>query len=265
MYQIKQIDFGKGLSGSLFLPYCSKNEMLPATILCHGMGADRECMEKNAQMIADNGIVAFTFDFRGHGASKGELDDKIYEDVNEAFLFLSKLAYVDKNKICIVGHSLGAFSSVVASERLIKGVFALVILACPWDNSVLDSKLASSVAAVSNFFTRIKISRRIIAFIAGMVFRMYMTWNYKQWRARINWELFLKLFIDSRDRVILNAKSCYKLFVFGLQDAITPYVNFVPAYVQVAEPKQMMLVTGSHDSIVDDVGWIRWIIAKLKG
>ena len=104
MYTIKEIQFGKGLSGSLFLPYCRKNEMLPATILCHGMGADRECMEKNAQMIAENGIVAFAFDFRGHGASKGELDDKIYEDVSEAFSFLSRLAYVDRKRICIVGH-----------------------------------------------------------------------------------------------------------------------------------------------------------------
>jgi pimeloyl-ACP methyl ester carboxylesterase len=264
MYQIKQIEFGNGLSGSLFLPYCRKNEKMPATILCHGMGADRECMEKNAQMIADNDIVAFTFDFRGHGVSKGELDDKIYEDVSEAFTFLSKLAYVDKKKICIVGHSLGAFSSVVASERLIEGVFALVILACPWDDMVLDSKLASFIAGASSFFTRIKISRHIIAFITSMVFKLYMTWNYKKWKARINWEAFLKLFVGNRDRVILNAQKCYKLFVFGLQDAITPYLNYVPSYVQVAEPKQMMLITGSHDSIVDDVGWIRWIIAKLK-
>jgi pimeloyl-ACP methyl ester carboxylesterase len=264
MYQIKQIEFGKGLSGSLFLPYCKRNVRMPATILCHGMGADRECMEKNAMMIAENGIVAFTFDFRGHGMSKGELDDKIYEDVSEAFTFLSKLAYVDKKKICIVGHSLGAFSSVVASERLIEGVFALVILACPWDDMVLDFKLASFIAGASSFFTRIKISRHIIAFIIGMVFKLYMTWNYKKWKARINWEAFLKLFVGNRDRVILNAQKCYKLFVFGLQDAITPYLNYVPAYVQVAEPKQMMLITGSHDSIVDDVGWIRWIIAKLK-
>jgi len=137
-------------------------------------------------------------------------------------------------------------------------------LACPWDDMVLDSKLASSIAAVSSFFTRIKISRHAIAFIAGNVFKVYMTWNYKKWKAKINWELFLKLFIGNRDRVILNAKTCYKLFVFGLQDAITPYLNFVPAYVQVAEPKQMMLITGSHDSIVDDIGWIKWIIAKLK-
>lgn len=264
MYTIKEIQFGKGLSGSLFLPYCRKNETLPATILCHGMGADRECMEKNAIMIAENGIVAFTFDFRGHGVSKGELDDKIYEDVNEAFLFLSKLAYVDEKRICIVGHSLGAFSSVVASERLIEGVFALVILACPWHDSVLDSKLASFIATAGKLFSKIKISRYFIAFVTGAIFRIYMTWGYRKWKARINWERFLKLFVGNRDKAVVNVKNCYKLFVFGLQDAITPYLNFVPAYVQVAEPKQMMLITGSHDSIVDNAGWIKWVIAKLK-
>lgn len=262
MYSIKEIEFGKGLFGSLFLPYCRKNEKMPATILCHGMGADRECMEKNAKMIADNGIVAFTFDFRGHGMSRGELDDKIYEDVNEAFLFLSKLAYVDGKRICIVGHSLGAFSSVVASERLIRGVFAMVILSPPWDSSVLNPKY---IAVAKKLFSN-RVSRGLIVLVVGIVFKIYMLLHYKEWKtkARINWELFLNLFVGSKDRTMMNVKNCYKLFAFGLQDIITPYLNFIPAYVQIDEPKQMMLIKGDHDSIVNDVGWIRWVIAKLK-
>ncbi|MFA6410217.1 MAG: alpha/beta fold hydrolase [Candidatus Buchananbacteria bacterium] len=86
----------------------------PAVIICHGFKGykDQAHLKSLASSLAKQGILAFRFDFgNGVGKSYGKLEDITFaqylNDLKTVIDFISKNKTVDKNRIGLVGHSLG--------------------------------------------------------------------------------------------------------------------------------------------------------------
>ena len=116
------------LSGLLLLP--DRTEPVPGAILCHGLGSGLGAVRPSALRLAKQGIASFIFDFRGHGRSKGVFDGRQVEDVVEAWQWLTRFDGVDKTRIVLIGHSMGAAAAILAT-CYIGSPRAIVALACP--------------------------------------------------------------------------------------------------------------------------------------
>ncbi len=140
----KEIIFNNGetiLSGTLSIPDTIK--VYPAVVLVTGSGQQTRDEEiagfKLFRVISDSltskGIAVLRYDDRGIGKSKGDLKTATTYDFAQDALAgakeLTKLKYIDRNNIGILGHSEGgAIANIIASEnpQLIKFI---VIMAGP--------------------------------------------------------------------------------------------------------------------------------------
>ena len=87
----------------------------PAVIVCHPHPLYRGDMSNNVvlaicQALAQQGIAAFRFNFRGVGGSQGEFGQGTgeQEDVEAAIAFISTVKEVDSKRIGLAGYSAGA-------------------------------------------------------------------------------------------------------------------------------------------------------------
>ncbi|WP_165148410.1 alpha/beta fold hydrolase [Marinitoga sp. 38H-ov] len=126
------------LNGKLTVP--NRKETFPAIILVHGSGPNDmdETIGPNkpfkdlAYGLSSNNIVVLRYDKRtkvyGDKMSKITLNDEVFEDVNYAIKYLSKLYYVDK--IYILGHSLGGYLApyIAKNNERISGI---ILMAAP--------------------------------------------------------------------------------------------------------------------------------------
>jgi len=122
----------------------------PLAILMHGFGGSSEMMEIMAHELANNGIMAITYDTRGHGKSglylPGDQTD-IYND----FLKIVDLAseYDAKtDKIALVGHSMGAgFAQAIARND--SRIRCLALLGAQPSSDYLDKNSRVNVLVVN--------------------------------------------------------------------------------------------------------------------
>lgn len=98
-------------------------ENMPLVVMCHGFTGnkkgDNECFIKLGKLLASNGIASVTIDFSGCGDST-ELSTKytlnnMKSDIDSAIKYMQTNLSIDKDKIGIVGHSMGGR---IASEYL---------------------------------------------------------------------------------------------------------------------------------------------------
>ncbi|MCK8823868.1 alpha/beta hydrolase [Fuchsiella alkaliacetigena] len=124
----KPVLFGKEGSemvGILHIPDSKTDYPKPAVIICHGFKGDKvgphRIFVKMARKLAEKGIVAFRFDFRGSGDSKGSFKEtKIssqIEDGLEAIKFVSKLEQVNSSRLALLGFSLGGLIASCVAAR----------------------------------------------------------------------------------------------------------------------------------------------------
>lgn len=115
---------GLVLRGILHRPL-SKGK-IPMVIMYHGFtGYKHEIhfmFAKASRLLEKKGIASVRFDFAGSGESDGEFKDMTFSselsDALKIFDDIKNLEFVDKNRIYILGISMGgAIASVVASKR----------------------------------------------------------------------------------------------------------------------------------------------------
>lgn len=114
------------LRGMVHIPEKSESTPVPAVIIFHGftgekVGAHRMYL-KMARMLENKGIAAFRFDFSGSGESDGDFKDMtLSREIEEAHAmldFVQSHEKVDKNRITLLGHSMGGVvASAVAAKR----------------------------------------------------------------------------------------------------------------------------------------------------
>jgi pimeloyl-ACP methyl ester carboxylesterase len=108
------------LRGHLFGP-----QHKTGVILTHMRPNDQRDWFEFAQVLADNGYAAFTFDFRGYGETGGDQDfDKLDDDVVKAIEYMRNQEGIDQ--VFLIGASMGGTAALVAAaEEPVDGVIAI--------------------------------------------------------------------------------------------------------------------------------------------
>lgn len=123
---------GRQLLGILHLP---KVEKPPAVIICHGFQATktRRRFVKLARALQKAGILAFRFDFEGCGDSEGDPRElsvgKEVSDLNSAYEALLKECDVAREKVALIGESLGGVVVSLFVAKFSTSIKTLVLLA----------------------------------------------------------------------------------------------------------------------------------------
>lgn len=120
------------LKGFILRP--KKEGKLPAAILSHGFSGNTSETKKYGQVFADNGYVAFCYDFcmSGSGQSTGSslgmsvLTEK--QDLLNLLDYVKTLDYVDKDRIILAGCSQGGFVSALAAVDREKDIQKLMLI-----------------------------------------------------------------------------------------------------------------------------------------
>ena len=105
------------LEGVVHTP--QKTENAPLVILCHPQPASSNMNDTLiaalAQHLANAGMVALRFNFRGVGRSQGQQTDGRLEPLDLAGAIDAGLqqAGVNPNKICVIGHAFGAYITLL--------------------------------------------------------------------------------------------------------------------------------------------------------
>lgn len=136
------IELDKGyLAGSFYQPTeCT----IPwrAVFFCHGYTGNRietrRLFVRFARFLNDNGIAAFTFDYRGHGESSGRFEHFTVKDwikdAQIAFDYFLKKTEIVHDKIAVLGYSLGGcIASFIAEKPFIEKVLLWAPVASPED------------------------------------------------------------------------------------------------------------------------------------
>ncbi|MDI6591977.1 MAG: alpha/beta fold hydrolase, partial [Patescibacteria group bacterium] len=133
---------GERLWGIITLPAKEKN---PGLIICHGFGGSKSRRKYTllSRALAQDGIASFRFDFSGHGDSEGEFEElsieKQVSELNSAFKRFAREKRIDREKIAILGHSLGALVGVLFQTKY-KKAKALILVAPAIDQKELIKK-----------------------------------------------------------------------------------------------------------------------------
>ena len=132
---------GRNIAGRAFFP---EKRTCPFVVFSHGFNGSGDDFRMQAEVLAENGIGAFTFDFCG-GALTSKSDMHTYEmtDYTEKEDLLSVLDTVktwqdvDSNNIFLFGASMGGLVSALAAEEReddIRGMILLYPAFCVADN-----------------------------------------------------------------------------------------------------------------------------------
>lgn len=255
----KPVTFGTHsieLQGRLYLPStASQANRVPGTVICHGYGGDKLAFENSARDLCSEGIAVLTFDFRGHGASGGKLDGSVVDDVIDAWDYLRGRPEIDQKRMGLIGHSMGAFSAILAAGKL-REAKALVTLSCPGE---IRNKIALNPRHFAN--PLLKLFATCMFQAARIIFKFQI---------RVDWKKFIEFWPRMKpSQSLADLHQCSKLFVFCLDDFTSPYSRFVYSYSMAAEPKQMMVTPGNHNTPVESESlrkqWQKWTISTLHG
>jgi uncharacterized protein len=110
----------KGLKLASIFNFPDKNKKYPTAIILHGFTGYKEeaHLEKLAKKLVEFGFVTVRFDTSGSGESDGRFEEdysmsNYLEDIGCVYDFIKKLEFVDRDKISIFGHSMGAALSII--------------------------------------------------------------------------------------------------------------------------------------------------------
>ncbi len=93
-------------------------EKAPVVILCHPQPAssdmDDPLLLETANKLAEDGMIALRFNFRGVGESQGQQSDGRMEPLDIAGAIDCGLSQpgADSTKLCLVGHAFGAYMAL---------------------------------------------------------------------------------------------------------------------------------------------------------
>jgi len=81
----------------------------PAVLICPATGMTKESYSDLLTSLCQAGLVALSFDYRGHGESAGEFDfvKAYHHDAPAALAFLAGQEAADSQRMGVFGHSLG--------------------------------------------------------------------------------------------------------------------------------------------------------------
>ena len=143
------------IPGTLCAPADTEGKKLPAVVMLHGTGSNREeagnGYKMAAPVMADNGIVTLRIDFMGNGDSTADYTDYCYTSANldakAAADYLAGLDYVDADKIAVMGWSQGGTNALLAAAAYPETFKAVITWAGALDLSSMFEDFDASLAA----------------------------------------------------------------------------------------------------------------------
>src|SRR5690554_3899245 len=110
---VELTNYGETIRGVLHLP--ARQEPVPAVLFLHGLGGSRveahRIFVKQARLLAEEGVAALRIDFRGTRESDGDAADRSISsevsDARTAYGFLAEHPAIDRNRLAVLGLSLG--------------------------------------------------------------------------------------------------------------------------------------------------------------
>lgn len=125
---------GHRIYGVIYIPK-SAQEKMPAVIFSHGYGGSYQGSERYAQELAKKGYVSYRFDFCG-GSSYSHSDGSTLEmslfteqaDLEAVIRMIQGLAYVDNEKLFLIGASQGGAVSAITGAAHADEIQGMVLI-----------------------------------------------------------------------------------------------------------------------------------------
>ncbi|HOP94169.1 MAG TPA: alpha/beta fold hydrolase [Dictyoglomaceae bacterium] len=150
-------NFGEKIFGVIHIP---EKTPAPFVLFCHGFTGTKieshRIFVKAAEALAKEGIGALRIDFRGSGDSEGSFKDMTVEgEVSDAMValdFLTKNDLVDKERIGILGLSMGgAVASMVSGRNPLVKSCVLWSAVCHFDIFFSNPEEAQKIKDYGDF------------------------------------------------------------------------------------------------------------------
>jgi len=126
---------GQQLVGILHVPdTLESGEKAPGIVMFHGFTGNKSEAHRLfvyvARALCDSGFIVLRFDFRGSGDSDGEFDDMTVpgevSDAEKALTFLASQESVDRERIGVIGLSMGGRVAAILASRDRRARFAVL-------------------------------------------------------------------------------------------------------------------------------------------
>lgn len=193
-------------------------------IFVHGLGGNRGELLPEAAMLARAWYGALLFDLRNHGRSRGTLTTLGYrevEDVRGAVAYLDARAEVNRARIGLFGHSMGAATVLRAAARIAQ-VRAVIAQGA---YSSLEENIARGVVAQAG--------------LPPFIFARLMVWlGERATGLRVNQ-------VRPIDDVAQIAPRAL-LLIHGMRDPVVTVENSQRLYRAASEPKELFLVNAAQ-------------------
>ncbi len=244
---VLQVD-GLKIVGQLCLPGGSGQVLYPTVCLCHGIPAGtHDPNDRGYPLLAERlcleGFAVFLFNFRGTGASGGNLDILGWtRDLKAVIDYIWSLTIVDRSRLSLLGFSAGAAVSVfVASQD--KRVSSVVACACPAEFTLLAG--ADNPRPVIDRFRRI-----------GAIRDADFPQSAAEW-------------IDGFSRIspirhIAGIAPRPLLLVHGSLDETVDVSHARELYAKAGEPKQIVVIDGAGHRLRRDDRAMTAVLDWLK-
>ena len=237
---------GLDIVGQLYLP----DDQIPyATVcVCHGIpagtpGASDSGYPRLAEGICHEGFAVLIFNFRGTGASGGNLDILGWtRDLKAAIDYLWALPEVDRSRLSLLGFSGGAAVSVyVASQN--KKVSSIVTCACPAEFTSFTR--ADEPQSIVDHFRSI-----------GAIRDRDFPHSTQDW--------FDGFRLVSPIKYVAEISPRPLLLVHGSQDETVAVSDAYKLYARAGEPKRIVIVDGAGHRLRQNEPAMATVIDWLK-
>lgn len=213
----------------------------PALVVLHGWGGNAETMLPLAAPLHRAGYALLFVDARSHGRSDPDTFSsmpRFAEDIEHALDWLEKQPGIDRKRIGLVGHSVGAAAAMLAASRR-DGLAAVVgIAAFAHPDAVMRRMLGAWRVPYIPFGWYVL---RYVQYVIG--FR----------------------FDDIAPLNTLGRVRCPVLLVHGTEDAMVPVAEARALHARYPDTCRLLLVKGSHDFYDDLERQIGDVVDFLDG
>lgn len=128
------ISDGKKIIGKLYIPD-TKAKKYPTVILSHGFNCIGDDMADIALAFAENGFLAYTFDYCG-GSTRSHSDGKTTDmsiiseqnDLKAVIDMISELDISDSRQLYLYGESQGGFVAALTAAEMPERIAAMILL-----------------------------------------------------------------------------------------------------------------------------------------
>lgn len=192
---------GHNIYGRIYLPV-GIDEPVPAVIFSHGYGGSNSTGAPYARELAQKGIIAYCYDFRGGSnmsrSDGSPLEMSVFtekEDLEAVLAMLQSLDNVDTDNIFLMGTSQGGMVSAMvgaAHPEEIKGMMLLYPAFCIPEDARARYASADQVPDTLSFFSWLTVGRNYVADV----------WDYDVYADVTTYDKDILILHGDRDEIV---------------------------------------------------------------